>query len=497
MRVPELNTDINTMSEEEQFNYKIALEFANAQIRRLRNANINEPSLEYVSFSSTTKEKLLGYLKQPKSNERYIRNVSIEVFQASMQYRRLIMHYALMPIWSYVLEPIGFDVSEKINKQFQKSYQKAAERVASMNLKHEMQKALVVGLREGVFYGAIWESASGESFSIQKINPDWCQITSLVDGTWIYSVNMSKIKESDLDRFPPAFTNMYNQYIETGEKWQEVPSKICFCFKADETTIEYSLPPWVSTISAILDVENYKALQETASEISNYKLLSMRIPLDSNNAPKFNFELATQYYQMLCAELPPFVGAVMSPMELVDFNFDKDGSLANTDIVSRAERQFWADTGSSPLLFGDAANTTAGALKLSIKADEELVFGWVNQMERIVNRILKTISGTQKFKISFLPVTWYNLNEMVGYYKDAATLGIPVKSAYSSLLGVSTIDIPGLDYIERELLNMDELQPLSSSYNSPVSTDSEPGRPQKDDTELTDGGVRMREDKND
>lgn len=492
----DLVTNPEEMNEVEQYNYELALKFATMQIRRLRDANRNDASVEVTTFSSTTKEALLSYLKNPKSNEKRIRDLSIQMYHASTHYKRLILYYALMPTWAYTLEPINFDISKDPGKQFKSSYQKAAERVAAMNLKHEMQKALKIGLREGIFYGAIWESAAGDSFSIQKINPDWCQISSLVDGTWIYQVNMSRIKETDLEKYPPTFTTMYRNYVETGQKWQEVPAKTCFCFKADETTLEYSLPPWASTIPLILDVESYKELQETASEISNYKLLSMRIPLDSNNAPKFNFDLASQYYNLLCSELPPFVGAVMCPMEITDFNFDKDGSLATTDIVSRAERQFWQDSGSSSLLFGDAANTTAGALKLSIKADEELVFSWMNQLERIVNRILKTISGTQKFKITFLPVTNFNLGEMIGYYKDASTLGIPVKSAYSSLLGISTIDVPGLNYIECEVLGMDELTPLSSSYNSSAEQ-GEAGRPQKEDTDLTDSGVRMREDNND
>lgn len=491
----ELETNPAKMTEDEKYNYDIALKFASAQIRKLRDANKTESSVETVSFSSTTKETLLSYLSSPKSNEKAIRNISIKMYHSSTHYKRLIMYYALMPTWAYVLKPHAFDITKENTKQFKNLYQKAAEKVESMNLKHEMQKALVVGLREGIFYGAVWESSSGDTFHIQKINPDWCQLTSIVDGTWIYSVDMSRIKETDLDKYPSQFTTMYNEYKSTGQKWQEVPSKICFCFKADETTIEYSLPPWASSMPSIIDVENYKGLQETASEIANYKLLSMRIPLDSNNAPKFNFDLATQYYQLLCSELPPFVGAVMSPMEITDFNFDKDGSLATTDVVSRAERQFWQDSGSSSLLFGDAANTTAGALKLSIKADEELVFSWVNQLERIVNRILKTIPGTQKFKVTFLPVTIFNMNEMIGYYKDASTLGIPVKSAYSSTLGVSTIDIPGLDFVERELLEMDNLVPLSSSYNTAAS--GEAGRPAMDDTDLTDSGVRMREDKND
>lgn len=486
--------DTTKMNETERFNYEVALSFANAQIQRLRDANAtSSTSVEVTSFSTVSKTQLLNYLKAPKNNEKSIRNASIMMYHGSSHYKRLISYYALMPTWAYIIRPTGFDVDKLKDKTFKASYHKAAVKIDSMNLKHEMQKVLTIGLREGVFYGAIWET--NDSFFIQRINPDICQLTSIVDGTWLYSVDMSKIKETDLPLYPAEFTTMYSTYKSTGVKWQEVPPKITFCFKADETTISHSLPPWSSSMPLILDIEGYKALQETAGEISNYKLLNMEIPLDSNNAPKFSFELARQYYDLMCSVLPPFVGAVMSPMKVTDFNFDNSGSLRETDIVSRAERQFWQNSGSSSLLFGDAANTTAGALKLSIKADEELVFGWVNQCERIVNRLLKTISGTQKFKITFLPVTIFNLAEMVDLYKNAASLGIPTKSAYASTLGVNTIDIPGVDYIEREVLGMDKLVPLISSYNSGAS-DNDSGRPEVDDENLSESGIASRENNN-
>ena len=70
-----------------------------------------------------------------------------------------------------------------------------------------------------------------------------------------------------------------------------------------------------------------------------------------------------------------------------------------------------------------------------------------------------------------------------------------MKSAYAAALEVKGLEIPGIDFVEKELLNMDDLTPLSSSYNTAV-VDDDGGRPMKDDTEITDSATRMREDKN-
>ena len=75
--IEEKKIDIENMNDDELYNFKVALEYASAQIRRLRDLNRNETSIEVSSFSDTEKKKLLEYLKSPKRNEKNIRNICI------------------------------------------------------------------------------------------------------------------------------------------------------------------------------------------------------------------------------------------------------------------------------------------------------------------------------------------------------------------------------------------------------------------------------------
>ena len=89
----------------------------------------------------------------------------------------------------------------------------------------------------------------------------------------MYAVDFSKIKEDELELYPPEFASLYSAYKSSGQKWQEIPSSISFCLKADETTSLYSIPPWASTLPMLHDIETIKELQETATEIANYKVI--------------------------------------------------------------------------------------------------------------------------------------------------------------------------------------------------------------------------------
>lgn len=339
-------------------------------------------------------------MQTPKSNEKNIRNASIYMYDVSSQYRRLIQYYALMPTWAYTVSPLDFD-SEKVNETtFRKAYLKSAQQVEKMNLKHEMQKAVIIALREGVLYGV--QLTGTDSFCIQRINPDYCKLSALLDGTWLYAVDFSQIREDELYQYPPEFTTLWNTYQKTGQKWQEIPDNISFCLKADETTSLYSIPPWSSAMPLLYDIETYKALQETASEIANTKMIGMTLPTDEKGIPLMEFPEAQKYYTHLLNAVPPNIGVAMSPMKLDAFDFSTSSNLSDVDTVSKSEEAFWRESGTSPLLFGSSDNDSAGALQLSIIADTEIVFAIVNQCERLINRILKSLGGTQKFRINFL-----------------------------------------------------------------------------------------------
>ena len=462
--------------------YTYAWNFAQLQRQILRNLNSDKSAS--VTYTRYSKKTLLEYMQSPKSNEKNIRNASIYMFDASSQYRRLILYYAQMMLWAYTVAPLNYDSDAK-QETVRKAYFKAIKQIENMNLKHEFQKASIIALREGVLYGVQWSGTN--SYFIQRINPDYCKLSSIEDGTWMYAVDFSKIKKEELELYPPEFTSLYDIYKNSGQKWQEIPSTISFCLKADETTNLYSIPPWASTLPMLHDIETFKDLQETATEIANYKVIGLEIPTDNDGTPKIDFDLAGKYYNHMAAALPPYVGAFMAPMKATALNFEKSGGLNDVDTVSRSEEQFWREGGTSPLLFGSADNDTAGALKLSIAADEEIVLGLAVQCERLVNRILKNMSGTQKFKINILPVTTFNRSDWIAHYKDGAAMGLPVKSAWAAVLGLSPGDILGMNLVEMDLLNMRNLEPMASSY-----TQSGAGRPTVDEGKLSESGEQTR-----
>lgn len=438
------------------------------------------------SYPLKYKEDVLSWLQNPSSttSEKSLRDASNYMYLSSMHYNRLLNYYAGLYTGAYVIAPLGFNQND-ISPNFAKQYYRVKKSLELMNIPHIMRFVTLVALRDGAFYGVI--VSDNNSSIILKIDPDYCRITAICDNSYLYEVDMTKISRN-LEFYPQVFTDMYLKYVETGERWQEVPIDISVCIKADETIPDYSIPPFAGVIPSLYTIANEEALQETASELRNYKMLSGQIPLDEKGNQLIPDDIVKQYYAHIASALDDRVGLALSPFKLESISFENNASVSNLNTLSDAVANFWSTAGTSGLLHG-RENDTSGVTQLAIKNDETYVIGIIQQFERVINRHLKTnFSGSQKFKISILPITVFNRGELIKYYKEAASFGIG-KSYYAAAVGVPQIDIAGMDYIERNFVPFDNLTPLKNSY----TTSGDVGRPQEDLSELGDAGMETRD----
>lgn len=464
------------------------LYFAKQLMRQLTYNPQNASSKKSRSFSVYTKENILKWLQAPTSatNEKSLRDASNYMYISSMHYNRLLNYYAGLYTGAYVISPLGFSTSD-IKDNFAKQYRKVSKAIELMDIPNILREEILIALRDGAFYGVLL--SDNNSAFIQKLDPDYCRITSICDGSFLYKVDMTKIA-SKLEFYPAEFTKMYNNYLATGDQWQEVPVEISVCIKGDSSIVDYTIPPFAAVMPSLYTIANTEALQETAKELKNYKMLAGKIPTDDKGNSLMPDDVVSKYYTHIANALGENVGLALSPFEFVPFGFENKTGVADVDDLANSVANFWSTAGTSGLLHG-RENSTTGIAKLAIKNDETYVLGMVQQFERVINRYLKTgFAGTTKFKVTILPITVFNKEEYLKYYKEAVAFGIG-KSQYAAALGIPQCDIEGLTYLEQELIPFDKLTPLKSSYTS--GSQDEGGRPQSSDNELDDAGEATRD----
>lgn len=448
------------------------------------------------NFTTTyTKDTIENYLASPSQNEKALRDASIFMYQSNSRYRNLVNYYPNIPHWVYVMTPLNYN-SEKAAKNianYKKQYMKASNVLESMGVVKHMREASLVAVREGVYYGVIW-GGDGSSFIMQKLNPDNCQITGITDGgVFRFTYDMSKIIKADLaTHYPPEFTAMWDEYQRSGNQYQPVPVEVAVCLKADPSTPEYSIPPLASVLGYLFSIRNAEEQFDTTGDLSNYKLLHGKIDVDEEGVPAIDYDTAMDYYRHVSGNVGDRVGVAISPFEFKSYTFDQSGATAQVNTVAQATENFFSAAGTSALLHG-ATNSTAGVTKLAIKADESLAFGLMYQCQSVINRFLKTLSGTVKFKIRFLNVSIFNWEEVLAKYKESLNYGM-AKLEYMACLGIPQHDIVGESFIENEIIGINDLlTPIKTASTLSAEDSNNTGRPRESDAEIDDAGEEARD----
>lgn len=451
-----------------------------ANLSKIGIRNLESTSETNPTYTKYTKDQLVTYLGNPASYEKQLRKMSKYLFNISNYYRRLIQYFANMSTFSYTISPYGLDRSKTVNaNKFKKAYYSSVTAVELMNLPHEATKMFTIAFRDDVYYGYEWET--NDSVAFQNLDADYCKISSIEDGVYNFAFDFSYFdsNQDKLPNYPPEFQTMYNTYKTNTQlyKWQELDSTKSICIKVNEHDY-IPIPPFVSLFSALADIEDYRAISKNASETNNYKALAMEIPLGDKGEFLIDYNDAKEFYDMMTNVLPPNIGAILTPMKLTDWNFEKSGVNSDTNEVAKAEATFFTTAGVNKILFGGGEDPSATTLNLCTVNDQMIVFAVMRQLERWVNRKLKSVSSSYKFRINFLPVTHYNIAEMHERYLKDATYGMPTRTAALATAGYAGTDYENMTYLENEILGLSNGEmPLKSSNTQSGSAGDEGGRP--------------------
>ncbi len=481
---------IKEQNEFKQREYQEQLQQYFATVRKL---DISHEKASMVTFSKYKPEEVHRWLQNPRVHEKRIRNLIRFFYDTSPYFQQIIRLLGTMPTYAYVLNPLS--TPNIINKEaYKKSYLKNLQEIEKMNLSHELSKASKIAYRDDVFYGYIHESK--DSFFIQNLDANYCSLSSIEDGVFNFKFDFSYFdsNKDHLASFPDEFKIKYSHYQTTKEKWIELNSDNTICLKVNEEITEYPLPPFSSMFESIFDLDEYRKIKKNKTKMDNFLLLTQEIPMDEKN-PELNkflidLDLAMEFNNMIAGALPDGVGIITSPMPIESVKLEKTKN--DQDTLAQAQRDVYSDAGISQFLFNSDKNTSIGLGK-SIINTEQMVFTFLRQIERWINRRLKKKSGSYKFKFKFLDQTVFNRDEVSDRLLKATQSSMATITDLGASLGVSPLELYNKAILENEVLDLHSmLKPLASTHTQ-SSDNEEKGRPQAKDNEISDSAQVVRD----
>lgn len=318
----------------------------------MRDLNKNPANPRFYKY---TMEQISNFIKDPNVNEKNLRDACIYLYGASPHFRRIIQYFAGLSDLSYVISPYKVDTSTLKKKGFQSQYIKTRNLISNMDIKNQFPKILTVCWREDVFYGTFIVAA--DSITVQRLPSDYCKITTMEGNVFNVTFNFSYFDSNPtyLDYYPAEFAEKYRVYKSdvVNRKWQELDSPNSFAVKCNTDILDYAMPPLAGVLREIYDIEDYKGLKLTRTELENYAILVMKLGMTDDGEYTMPYDKAKTFWKNLDGVLPEEVGSILTPMPIEKIGFDRSG-VGDTDAVEEAEQRLFSSAGVSSLLFNNA-----------------------------------------------------------------------------------------------------------------------------------------------
>lgn len=191
----------------------------NRLITRDLNNNTTTPT-----FSLYSKEDVQGYLANPYTYEKQIRNAVTYIYGASSHFRRIIQYFSSLSDLAYVVSPYKIDPKSSNAKTINRNYRKVLNALSAMSIKTQFPKILTVCLREDTFYGTMW--VTNDNITIQQLPSDYCAISTIEGNVLNVSFDFSYFDSHSalLEFYPQEFKTKYVLHeqwciIEDGTKY--------------------------------------------------------------------------------------------------------------------------------------------------------------------------------------------------------------------------------------------------------------------------------------
>lgn len=450
------------------------------------------------------KESLRTYLQNPyaANSQTNLRNLSKFLYTLSFPLRRIINYFASLPDFSAYKVNLDFNlVEENDEEKLLQDYEDACRFISKMNLEINMFKLLVIAWREGIVYFYPYVEDDG-TMLLMPLDSQYCKISSVGFNNLLHvAYDFSYFQGSNsfyLDIWDKEFKAKYNKYQnDTSLRWQELDK--ARAFKIDIGDIDLVLPTFASLFEGLIDLVDLQALTSVKDALEIYKLLVMKIPLLNSNSPDelaLSLSLAQKFYNKALDILPEEIGMILSPgMDVDTVSFDKNAT-SDTNAIADSYQNLMEQTGISQI-FDSSRLTGSTSVKMSMLADAMMATkGLMPQIEAFINEQILIMYPNSVAYIKFIDVTTYTKEDRIKIVKEAASLGLPVKQEYMTLLGYSPLETIAFDWLESKLgmSTTRFIHPLVSTHTQ--SADST--KPQSDDGDLTDEGADTKDkEKND
>lgn len=439
------------------------------------------------SYSKIDKDALDRMLQNPKVNYQKLQDFSEYLSTTSGLYQRLTKYLPYILTYNFMIIRKS-DSSRLLDKaSLQKAFEKSAMYMDKLNPKTNLPWMAYDLFLRGELY--VYKVEDGNGLEYKVMPNKMCMPYSKTNNVMQYVIDMTQLNMvgDSILTYPTEIQNAYSLYrskdgsknpIFLEGKWYQV-SENGVGFILNNRDSGHGVPPFASTFSDIINVDEAKSLQKTKTELDASKMVFFNIPLDSSSRPILPPAITNKYLEAVEKDLPDGCMAIVNPL-LAEVLQLGDTSQRTNNITSESISQFFDSIGISSMLFAND-KSSAESLKKSVITD---VIWVINELLTMFSayydkELTDNVSGNVKYKTHFLDTTHYDKET---YRKQCGTeLAYGgSKMEYWASCGYTPYEAWNLYADEKTLELKDLFIPVESSHTTANSEGGVGGKPKSE-----------------
>lgn len=457
-----------------------------------------------ISPRVASSDELEKWLMNPARYDENLRNLSQYLNYAVGQYNSLLWVANSSKAFNYVLLPNETDISDKVkSKDYKENYKKACEVLRKLNVKSQLSKIDLQVLFDGVAFYYI--NNTTEEITLYQLPSEYCYIVA----PWAFGYRFA----FDLTYFNdyvsiggiafPELKEAYQKLVEArkagleGEKLASIQYYVFepdkgWCFSFDPIHPD-KVPPFASSMLSALDILSYRQLIKDRAIFELYKVLALKIPLQKDNQKMaLTYDEAAAIRNVIQAQLPENVTCYASPFESEAIDTNQIDNM--DDLVNLGTNSFANSSGLNESLLGGGDMKQATALQFCYNVFfQKISKNMYRQYENFINWLIRKECGN-KFQVQMFGSTARPQDDINMYSNIVKGNNCGVQFLFAAM-GLEPFNTLSMLQLDEELGYKDLMIPIQSMFQTSGSKqgDGEPGRPKKNESDLTESGTKSRD----
>lgn len=412
------------------------------------NHKITKTTERRINNNSYTKSQVRMFVNNPRIFKKQLQIVSEELYSKSGHYFRTITHFSNIFRLDHYLYSKDLVMPPTID-----NYVEAGNLIDSFNIRKQIPNIF----KELLLYGEVYLYKSltnnGKYNELVVLPKDYCEVCQIKDG-----IKRFEIRPLDM---PPELRRSLPRGVLRG--WDGETN----IHRVDDNGVAFlsgdidreGYPMLLFMFDAVLSLDESKDLSDLRDGIDMFSLIHMGIPLDDDKKEiTISPQQVKSFHDAIADRLPSEVRLATTPLELDSIEIKRPGEL-DIDVVEKANRNIWQDSGLSETLFGSRF-TGAEAARQSLISDSLVVIPLLEQVLEYLNWELRY----SNFNLKILHTTHFNHANYVSEAKTAVDSG-GSRLAYLATTGRDPLEAVGLLKFEQTVLDIDSImKPKQTAY---------------------------------